>query len=102
MAQIELSVVVPVYNEVGNREALHQDIAEVLEGVALADRPALFAAILLALLGFQFITVGFLAELQTRAYHESKDNRSMKSGTHTGTTSKSNAGVYRRLALLVL
>ena len=32
MAQIELSVVVPVYNEVGNLEALHQDIVEVLEG----------------------------------------------------------------------
>ncbi len=33
MAQIELSVVVPVYNEVGNLETLYQDIVEVLEAV---------------------------------------------------------------------
>ena len=48
-------------------------VERIFFGAALADRPALLAAILLTLLGFQFITVGLLAELQTRTYHESQD-----------------------------
>ena len=48
-------------------------VERIFFGVALADRPALLGAILLTLLGFQFITVGLLAELQTRTYHESQD-----------------------------
>jgi len=48
-------------------------VERVFFGIALADRPALLAGILLTLLGFQFITVGLLAELQTRTYHESQD-----------------------------
>ncbi len=38
----------------------------------LANRPALFLAILLVLVGVQFVTIGLLAELQTRIYHESQ------------------------------
>jgi glycosyltransferase involved in cell wall biosynthesis len=38
----------------------------------LANRPALFLAILLVIVGVQFITMGLLAELQTRIYHESQ------------------------------
>ena len=48
-------------------------VERIFFGVALADRPVLLAGILLTLLGFQFITVGLLAELQTRTYHESQD-----------------------------
>ena len=42
MAQIELSVVVPVYNEVGNLETLHQDIVEVLEAVGRSYEVAIY------------------------------------------------------------
>ncbi len=41
--------------------------------IPLADRPAVLAGIVLTLVGFQFITVGLLAELQARTYHESQD-----------------------------
>ena len=33
----------------------------------------MLAGIVLTLVGLQFITVGLLAELQTRTYHESQD-----------------------------
>jgi glycosyltransferase involved in cell wall biosynthesis len=38
----------------------------------LADRPIVLLAILLVLAGMQFITVGLLAEMQVRVYHESQ------------------------------
>ncbi|MFW2368813.1 MAG: glycosyltransferase family 2 protein [Desulforhopalus sp.] len=41
-------------------------------GVALADRPLLFLAVLLIFIGIQFVTLGLLAELQARTYHESQ------------------------------
>lgn len=41
-------------------------------GVPLADRPLLFLAVLLIFIGIQFITLGLLAELQARTYHESQ------------------------------
>ena len=41
-------------------------------GKALADRPIVLLAILLVLAGIQFITVGLLAEMQARTYHESQ------------------------------
>jgi glycosyltransferase involved in cell wall biosynthesis len=41
-------------------------------GVPLANRPLLFLAILLVIVGVQFVTMGLLAELQTRIYHESQ------------------------------
>jgi hypothetical protein len=40
--------------------------------VPLANRPILFLAILLVIVGVQFVTMGLLAELQTRIYHESQ------------------------------
>ena len=42
-------------------------------GIALAGRPAVLAGIVLTLVGLQFVTVGLLAELQARTYHESQD-----------------------------
>jgi glycosyltransferase involved in cell wall biosynthesis len=41
----------------------------------LADRPLLLLAILLMVIGFQFITLGLLAEIMVRAYHESLEKR---------------------------
>ena len=39
----------------------------------LADRPLLFLAVLLIFIGIQFISLGLIAELQARTYHESQD-----------------------------
>ncbi|HSL21583.1 MAG TPA: glycosyltransferase family 2 protein [Vicinamibacterales bacterium] len=40
---------------------------------SIADRPLLLLGILLIFTGFQLITLGLLAELQIRTYHESQD-----------------------------
>jgi glycosyltransferase involved in cell wall biosynthesis len=40
-------------------------------GVSLASRPLLLLGILLIVTGFQFVTLGLLAEIMVRAYHES-------------------------------
>ncbi|MFH0783682.1 MAG: glycosyltransferase family 2 protein [Pseudomonadota bacterium] len=42
-------------------------------GVPLSDRPMLFLAILLIFVGIQFISLGLIAELQARTYHESQN-----------------------------
>ena len=42
-------------------------------GIALSDRPLLLLAILLVMIGVQFITMGLLAELIVRTYHESQN-----------------------------
>jgi len=41
-------------------------------GAALAERPMLLLAILLVMIGVQFITMGLLGELVVRTYHESQ------------------------------
>ena len=41
-------------------------------GVPLGDRPLLLLAVLLVFIGIQFITIGLLAELVVRTYHESQ------------------------------
>ena len=40
-------------------------------GQSLANRPLLLLAVLLIVIGFQFIMLGLLAEIMVRAYHES-------------------------------
>ena len=42
-------------------------------GQAIADRPLLLLSILLIFTGVQLVTLGLLAELQARTYHESQD-----------------------------
>jgi len=42
-------------------------------GVPLGNRPLLFLAILLIFIGVQFVTLGLMAELQARTYHESQN-----------------------------
>ena len=41
--------------------------------IPLGNRPMLLLAILLIILGFQFISMGLIAELQARTYHESQN-----------------------------
>jgi len=45
---------------------------KLFQGVPLSNRPILFLAVLLVIVGVQFVTMGLLAELQTRIYHESQ------------------------------
>ena len=47
-------------------------LEKILMGNDLADRPIVLLAILLVLAGMQFVTVGLLAEMQARTYHESQ------------------------------
>ena len=42
-------------------------------GVPLSDRPLLFLAVLLIFIGIQFVSLGLVAELQARTYHESQN-----------------------------
>lgn len=57
---------------VGFLIALVMTIQRQFFGVPLADRPLLFLAILLIFVGIQFISLGLIAELQARTYHESQ------------------------------
>ncbi|HSE94784.1 MAG TPA: glycosyltransferase, partial [Methylomirabilota bacterium] len=44
----------------------------IVHGVPLANRPILLLAVLLVLVGFQFISIGLLGEMLVRTYHESQ------------------------------
>jgi glycosyltransferase involved in cell wall biosynthesis len=44
----------------------------IVQGVPLANRPILLLAILLVLVGFQFVSIGLLGEMLARTYHESQ------------------------------
>jgi glycosyltransferase involved in cell wall biosynthesis len=43
-----------------------------VQGVALSNRPLLLLAVLLVLVGFQFVSIGLLGEMLVRTYHESQ------------------------------
>ena len=47
--------------------------ARILLAQGLADRPLFLLGILLAVLGAQFVSLGILAEIQIRTYHESSN-----------------------------
>ena len=53
--------------------ALLMTIQRQFFGVPLSDRPLLFLAVLLIFIGIQFISLGLIAELQARTYHESQN-----------------------------
>ncbi|HEV8676650.1 MAG TPA: glycosyltransferase family 2 protein [Methylomirabilota bacterium] len=44
----------------------------IFQGVGLANRPILLLAVLLVLVGFQFVSMGLLGEMLVRTYHESQ------------------------------
>ena len=57
---------------VGGGIALWLAYLKLVAQQGIGDRPLLLLAILLIFTGFQFITIGLLAELQARTYHESQ------------------------------
>jgi hypothetical protein len=46
---------------------------KLFEGQSIANRPLLLFGVLLVFTGVQLLTLGLLAELQARTYHESQD-----------------------------
>ena len=52
---------------------LYLSIQKLFFDQAISDRPLLLLAVLLIFIGLQFVTVGLLAELMTRTYHEAQD-----------------------------
>ncbi len=52
--------------------ALIMTIQRQFFGIPLSDRPLLLLAILLIFIGIQFVSLGLIAELQARTYHESQ------------------------------
>jgi len=61
-----------VASSLGFLMALVMTIQRQFYGMPLADRPLLLLAVLLMFIGIQFITIGLLAELVVRTYHESQ------------------------------
>ena len=61
-----------VSGSVGFLIALVMTVQRQFFGIPLADRPLLFLAILLIFVGIQFVSLGLIAELQARTYHESQ------------------------------
>jgi glycosyltransferase involved in cell wall biosynthesis len=57
---------------VGFGIGIYLTILKLVTGAQLAERPLLFLAILLIIVGIQFITMGLLAELLIRIYFESQ------------------------------
>jgi len=58
---------------VGFAIALVMTLQRFFAGVGLSDRPLLLLAVLLIFMGVQFITMGLLAEIVVRTYHESQE-----------------------------
>jgi glycosyltransferase involved in cell wall biosynthesis len=48
-------------------------VQKLMFGMPLGDRPLLLLAVMLIFIGFQFVTMGLLAELQARTYHEAQN-----------------------------
>ncbi|MEN6645386.1 MAG: glycosyltransferase family 2 protein [Armatimonadia bacterium] len=55
--------------------ALYLSLERLVYGTPLANRPALLLAVLLMLLGVQFVCMGLIAELQARTYYEAQDKK---------------------------
>ncbi|MFQ5849902.1 MAG: glycosyltransferase family 2 protein [Candidatus Binatia bacterium] len=53
--------------------ALYLTVQKILYGADIGGRPLLLLAVLLILIGFQFITMGLLGEMLARTYHESQN-----------------------------
>jgi hypothetical protein len=52
--------------------ALWMSVQKLLMDIPLANRPALLLAVMLILIGVQFVSIGLLAEMLSRTYHESQ------------------------------
>lgn len=62
-----------VSGSVGVLLALILSIQRHLYGIPLSDRPLLLLAVLLIFVGVQFVTIGLVAEMLARTYHESQN-----------------------------
>ncbi len=60
---------------VGGLIGLYLSYQRLILKVGISGRPLLLLAILLIVIGIQFITLGLLAEIMVRAYHESVDKK---------------------------
>jgi len=60
---------------VGGLIGIYLSYQRLILKVGIAGRPLLLLAILLIVIGIQFITLGLLAEIMVRAYHEAVDKR---------------------------
>ncbi len=58
---------------IGTVIALIMTIQRQFFNVPLSDRPLLLLAVLLIFIGIQFVSLGLIAELQARTYHESQN-----------------------------
>lgn len=61
-----------ISGSVGFLMALVMTIQRQFFGVPLSDRPLLLLAVVLIFIGIQFISIGLIAELQARTYHETQ------------------------------
>ena len=57
---------------IGGLLMMHLGYIRLFGGTAIGDRPMLLLAILMVFAGLQLVTIGLLAELQARTYHESQ------------------------------
>ncbi len=62
-----------ISGSVGGVLALLLTIQRQFYGIPLSDRPLLLLAVLLIFVGVQFVTIGLVAEMLARTYHESQD-----------------------------
>jgi glycosyltransferase involved in cell wall biosynthesis len=53
--------------------SLFMTVQKLFFGIPMSNRPLLLLGILLIFIGLQFVTVGLLAELQIRTYHEAQN-----------------------------
>ena len=58
---------------IGFAIAIYLTIQRQFFGIPLANRPLLLLSILLIFIGLQFVTLGLIAELQARTYHETQN-----------------------------
>ncbi|MBU3984932.1 MAG: glycosyltransferase family 2 protein, partial [Proteobacteria bacterium] len=68
-----------VSGSLGGLLAIVLTVQRQLYGVPLSDRPLLLLAVLLIFVGVQFVTIGLVAEMLARTYHESQDKPRQKS-----------------------
>jgi glycosyltransferase involved in cell wall biosynthesis len=58
---------------IGTLIALYLSALKLLYGASLSNKPSLWLAVLLIVVGVQFISLGLIAEMMTRTYHETQN-----------------------------
>lgn len=85
---------------IGTALGAYLSATKIILGEALADRPLLLLAVLLVVLGMQFISMGLLGELVVRTYHEAQDKPTYVIreilGARPGSASRSESRVHLR------